>query len=211
MPRRPTPLRVGQTKRPAPRWNRPSDRETNPDSSLGCRQGSAAIPAAATLSTIPLSARSVNMVNRSSCGSGAMEPPWSVGFKMPANRHPGRRLIGTGMRSVSHPAGAPRQLKMPDPRTLLTHLAAMVRHLAASRPTRRKPAACPGVFLFRRRRQLIEVGKYAKRWAPLPLNCLEPTFARPLPNRRSRPSPDIRQPLGNVRDFQKGLMSEAER
>jgi hypothetical protein len=26
--------------------------------------------------------------------SGAMRPRWSIGFKMPRNRHPGRRLIG---------------------------------------------------------------------------------------------------------------------
>jgi hypothetical protein len=57
MVREPTPVRAWKTKRPAPEWNRPSDRETNPDSSLGCRHGSAAIPAAAKLCTITVSTR----------------------------------------------------------------------------------------------------------------------------------------------------------
>jgi len=129
-----------------------------------------------------------------------MRPPWPIGFRMPTNRHPGqeahRRLQKEGRRSrVSQPSAA--QLRLRDPRATqrLTPLALSVRQgVVASRLSAGGPQLVPSSRCFspawdleaRRRRQLIEAGKCAKRWAPLPLNCPEPTLTRPLPNRRSR-------------------------
>ena len=54
--------------------------------------GSAANPQAAKLCTIPLSVRSVNMVNQRNRGSGAIRPPscvgfWRLGFARPRDQH----------------------------------------------------------------------------------------------------------------------------
>jgi hypothetical protein len=41
---------------------------------------------------------------------GAMRPPWSIGFKMPRNRHPGRRLTGAcNKRADVRGSGIPRR------------------------------------------------------------------------------------------------------
>jgi hypothetical protein len=114
---------------------------------------------------------------RRGCRAGAMRPPWSIGFRMP--RAPiltgGAPALATRGSAFAGqvPVGGPTSLR--DPRA-----ASSLTYTAAGYITSGCPSACPATA--------SKMGTVEKRRAPLPLNCLEPTFTRPLPKRRSRPT-----------------------
>ena len=94
-----------------------------------------------------------------------------------SRRHIGACNNMAGVRGQSAIGGA-APVGDPGAAQPLTHMAAGVRHEWL-------PPRCPPEAPACR-------GGIGKRWAPLPLNCPEPTFIRPLPNRGSRPNAAIR-------------------